>query len=182
MDFELKFNPTICKDVMMLTAKDFEQFERFDVVLASPPCGCFSIMAVSHHWKDGTPVDEETLRSICLVKHTLNLIGGLNPKFWVLENPVGMLRKMPFMKIYHHRVITQCQYGERRMKPTDLWGRFPPSFAAKKCRNNSKCHDGASRGSHDFGTQSLKLAEERAKIPYGLSLAVCLACEEALKL
>ena len=30
--------------------------------------------------------------------------------------------------------VSYCQYGSKYMKPTDLWGRLPPSFVPKMCR------------------------------------------------
>jgi hypothetical protein len=68
------------------------------------------------------------------------------------------------------------------MKPTDLWGVFPSSWRAKKCNYGDSCHPRTPRGSNESGIQKLKTREERTKIPYGLSLSVCLACEESLNI
>ena len=168
-DIESKFNPTVCNDIRLFNAHDFEGYGQFDIVLASPPCNQFSIASVYKHWKDKKPTE-----AIDLVSHTLRLILGLYPKWWILENPTGMLRKVMGNP---QAVITQCQYGKNSMKPTDLWGVFPKSFKPKRCKNGDDCHDSAPRGSKT-GTQGLANSELRAKIPYGLSLAVCLACEK----
>jgi site-specific DNA-cytosine methylase len=182
VDFLPKFKPTICADIFDLTALDFEKFGRFDVILASPPCNCFSVASLYRHWDNGRPKDQATIKAIELVRHTLDIIHDLNPSFWVLENPRGMLRKVIGMPNYQ---ISQCQYGRSVMKPTDLWGVLPSSFIAKKCKPGSPCHEKASR-SAKAGTQAInnsfsnlgsRGAELRAKIPYGLSEAVCLACE-----
>lgn len=176
VDIEKKFNPTICKDIMELTIEDLKEYLPFDVVLASPPCNCFSMLSVYVHWENGKPKDSAK-QAIRLVKKTLHLIQEINPKFWVVENPMGMLRVQQFMKKYHHRVISQCQYGERKMKLTDLWGKIPFSFSARRCDYQDSCHDRTPRGSHETGTQAIKTPEERALIPYGLSLEFCVACE-----
>lgn len=183
VDINPKFNPDICKDIFTLTTHDLETYGKFDVILASPPCEHFSVASISKNWTGGIrvyePKTEETCKAIALVKHTLQLIEQLNPRFWVLENPMGVLRKLPFMAKYHHRLVTYCQYGEHIMKPTDLWGKFPLTFAAKSCKNGASCHDRAPREAKT-GTQGLKDSASRAKIPYGLSLAICIACEKAI--
>lgn len=177
LDFEKKFNPTICADVLAVSAKDLTVFGVPDVVLASPPCQCFSLLSVYRHWKDHKPKDDETRVAIKILEKTISLIEEIKPSFWVIENPVGMMRTLPHLKGFSHRVITQCQYGERRMKPTDLWGKFPSGFSARRCRNYSPCHDRTPRGSHECGTQAIKTPELRAKIPYQLGLEFCIACE-----
>ena len=176
VDIEEKFNPTICKDVLELTIEDLKSYMPFDVVLASPPCTCFSIASISTHWNPNRRPKETAKHAIAIVKKTLQLIEYLNPKFWIVENPRGMLRKMSFMKVYHHKLITLCQYGDTRMKPTDLWGKFPMVFSARRCYNNDNCHESAPRGSKT-GTQGLPTSAERAKLPYGLSKELCSACE-----
>jgi hypothetical protein len=200
VDIEERFKPDIVADVMNLTTKDFEKYGQFDVILASPPCNCFSVMTISKNWKieGGVPYPKrrETKDAMNLVKHTLNLIDGLNPRWWILENPRGMLRMQTFMKGYVRKTITQCQYGKKYMKPTDLWGVFPGSFIAKKCKNGASCHlktrRSARHGIEDNRKTSeiwslggmkenVALSELRSMIPYGLSLAVCEACEKELK-
>ena len=101
------------------------------------------------------------------VRHTLLLIEALNPPYWVMENPYGMLRHMPFMKKYMRAEVTYCQYGDERMKPTDLWGRFPANWNPKRCQYGASCHVPSPRGSNT-GTQKLSW-EELIKIPYKLS-------------
>lgn len=180
VDNEQSFNPNICADIMTLSAAQFAQFGRFDLILASPPCECFSVASISSNWTGGIgayiPKTERTKNAIKLVKHTLIMIQDLNPKYWIMENPRGVLRKIIGLP---KTTITYCQYGERRMKPTDLWGELPPSFISKRCFNGDLCHDSAPRGSKT-GTQGIKYAIFRSKIPYGLSLAVCLATEKDL--
>jgi hypothetical protein len=59
-------------------------------------------------------------------------------------------------------------------KATDLWGVLPDVKWDKP-----KTWVKAPRGSRT-GTQGIKDSALRAKIPYGLSLAVCLACEREM--
>lgn len=185
LDIIKKFNPTFCKDIMEVKdLKELELYGKFHVILISPPCNCFSVASIGKHWVGRdlkyTPKDQQTKDAILLVQHTLNLINKYKPKFWIMENPMGILRKLWFMQEYQRMLVTYCQYGEHRMKPTDLWGKFPKEFIAKSCKNGASCHDRAPRGSHIGGTQGIKGKEERAKIPYGLSLAMCVACEDEI--
>lgn len=73
-----------------------------DVIWASPPCTSFSVASIGRHWnKDGdiiTPKTENAVLGQELVLRTLEIISQINPKYWFIENPRGMLRKMPFME------------------------------------------------------------------------------------
>lgn len=150
---------------------------RPDVLLASPPCTSFSVMTIGRNWtKDHQPKTDKARLGLELVGATLGLIDKLDPRYFVVENPRAKLRKMPQMAHLERRTVTYCQYGEANMKPTDLWGGFPPSLALKApCKNGAGCHTAAPRGSMT-GTQGRDSAE-CAKIPAGLALAVCLAAE-----
>tara|TARA_Y100000004_G_scaffold182147_1_gene228544 strand:+ start:3600 stop:4346 length:747 start_codon:yes stop_codon:yes gene_type:complete len=164
---------TICKDIADVTLEELELLGPFDFIWASPDCKVWSLAALHmNHWeKRGSEFVPMTARAIEMksrVIHTLDLIQGLNPTYWVLENPKGILRKMRFMQNYQHHLVSYCQYGDTRMKPTDLWGRFPATFYPKYCGYNQPCHEPSPRGSHETGTQGMEW-EERILIPYGLS-------------
>ena len=173
VDIDRRFNPDICEDILKLKA---ENFGYNDVILASPPCECFSVASIGAHWADGRP-DSKACEAIELVKHTLNLIYDLRPKFWFLENPRAMLRTIignpPVTVLF-------AQYGENRLKPTDIWGRHPKRFKDMQITNKSLLdYEKAPRGSRK-GTQGIKTSEDRAKIPYALSELVCKLCENSL--
>lgn len=107
------------------------------------------------------------------------IIQQIQPQFFIIENPRAKLRKLTCMQDFERRTVTYCQYGENRMKPTDLWGGFPPSLILKPiCKNGAPCHVAAPRGSRT-GTQGMDSAES-AKIPYALALDVCIAAEKDL--
>lgn len=115
-----------------------------------------------------------------LLDHTWLLISNYahHKPFWIIENPRAMMRN--FMPVENRRTVTWCQYGDTVMKPTDLWGGFPPSLQLKPpCKNGDPCHEAAPRGAKT-GTQGKKGAAARGKIPYDLALAVCLAAERDL--
>ena len=88
-------------------------------------------------------------------------------KGWLMENPRGMLRKLKVVEGIQRRTITYCQYGDERMKPTDLWGYVPGWIPREPCKNGQPCHIAAPRGSKT-GTQGLKGAKDRSRVPYDL--------------
>ena len=147
----------------------FELPWKPDVVLASPPCTSFSMMSVGKHWtKDNQPKSITAAMGIRLVRTTIELISRLKPKWYVIENPRAKLRTFDEMKPFNRLTVTYCQYGEKRMKPTDLWTNVP--LEAKACKNGASCHVAAPRGSRT-GTQGTE-KHLSAKIPKALSLAV----------
>jgi hypothetical protein len=76
-----------------------------------------------------------------------------------MENPRGMLRKLEVVKDLPRYTVTYCQYGDTRMKPTDLWGVVPKWSPRPTCKNGDTCHVSAPRGSRT-GTQGLGSPKE----------------------
>ena len=150
-----------------------------NIIWASPPCTGFSVAAIGHHWGGGKgayiPKTETARLGIELVKKTLELIEHFEPEFWFIENPRGVLRKMPFMGKYKRNTVTYCQYGDERMKPTDIWTNSDLWVPRKMCKNGSPCHVAAPRGSKT-GTQGRSNAYERSKIPDELCIEVLKSC------
>jgi hypothetical protein len=151
-----------------------------DIILASPPCTAFSVLQIGRNWThDHQPKTDAALHGLKLLNKTVSLIKAINPRWFVMENPRAKMRKMPQVQAFERHTVTYCQYGERRMKPTDLWGRFPEGLKFKEpCKNGMSCHVSAPRGS-TTGTQGMDSAES-AVIPRLLSLAICKAAEKAL--
>ena len=115
-----------------------------------------------------------------IVKCTLDIIEYFKPKYFFIENPRGKLRKLDVIKGYDRSTVTYCQYGDKRMKPTDIWtNNLMDCFNEKgwnpkpMCKNGMPCHESAPRGSQT-GTQGLKGNYERSIVPYEL-------CKEILK-
>lgn len=71
--------------------------------------------------------------------------------------------------------VTYCQYGDRRMKPTDIWTNNPAWIPKKACSNGDTCHIAAPRGSRT-GTQGLVGDYERSKLPHDLCLEILMSC------
>lgn len=157
------------------------RFGHPDVIWASPPCTSYSIAAISHHRtrdENGNlaPKSEFSKLSDALIKHTITLIDELQPKYWFIENPRGGLRKMDFMQNLPRYTVTYCQYGDTRMKPTDIWTNHTNAQFKPMCHNGDKCHEAAPRGSKT-GTQGLKGAIVRSVIPEDLCLHIAEICK-----
>jgi site-specific DNA-cytosine methylase len=160
-----------------------------DVIWASPPCTGFSVAAIGKNWKivDGKPEPKSATAEtgIALLRKTLQIIHyyacsdsddpHLNLTFFI-ENPRGMMRKMSELSGIYRSTITYCQYGDTRMKPTDIWHNCTVWQPKPACKNGDKCHVSAPRGSRT-GTQGLKGAYNRSKIPHELCLEVLRASE-----
>lgn len=158
-----------------------------DMIWASFDCTTYSIAGIGHHRQGIKPISEYAKKSDQVNQNAIRIIHhflAINPamKFYI-ENPRGMLRKMPFMKQFDRATVWYCRYGDFRAKPTDIWSNniYNPMFnqtgwkPRPECwNNNRKCHhDKSPRGSGN-GTSSLSNAYERSKIPEKL-------CNEIIK-
>jgi hypothetical protein len=120
-----------------------------------------------------------------LINYYLNI--NPNLKFFI-ENPRGMMRKMPFVNGIDRATIWYCQYGDDRAKPTDiftnnLYSVFNPNgwIPKHECHNGNKnCHhESAPRGSKT-GTQGKKDSYNRSKIPEQLALEILKSCQNEM--
>lgn len=224
LDLDPRFGADHVRDLM--TVGDLADLGGpFDVVLASPPCECFSVMTIGKNWMGGPkgyiPKRPQTELALRLAWHTFDLIDRYRPTWYALENPRGMLRKVaprpPDATTWY------CRWGMPYAKPTDLWTNLNGGMGVgwPSCRPGGLDHEMAPRGA-DAGVQARRRpdgrkdtryirarltrgervigyrlrkdgtlatagtlalttsntrASERAMIPYRLSLAVALACE-----
>jgi len=102
---------------------------------------------------------------------------ALSPTVWFIENPRGGMRKMDFMSGLPRYTVTYCQYGDSRMKPTDIWCNHPNPKFRPPCHNGDPCHVSAPRGAKT-GTQGLAGSVERSVIPPALCRHIVDICEE----
>ena len=84
---------------------------------------------------------------------------------------------MRFMKDLPRYTVTYCQYGDTRMKPTDIWTNHPEPRFKKMCKNGAPCHVSAPRGSQT-GTQGIKGSVDRSRIPQELCEHIASISEE----
>lgn len=170
-------------DIGALTAAEvLTRFGHPDVIWASPDCTTFSVAAISYHRKLNRQT--KSLDSIteyarfcdAVDQHVLELIKELSPAFWFIENPRGGMRKMAWMQGLPRYTVTYCQYGEERMKPTDIWTNHPEPNFKPPCKNGDPCHVSAPRGART-GTQGIKGSRDRSIIPAQLCEHIVDICE-----
>lgn len=217
VDFDPSYSPDVVADVLELPASYI--VERLggppDVVLASPPCQGFTIAQMGRNWTrphakgvanryphllaDTEPRTPKAALGLALAARTLALVDELQPSWWLMENPVGKLRKLEVVGGVPRRTVTYCRYGRPMRKPTDLWGFPPPSVRFEPpcdavngevvvrgptewrlSRSTGKpCHESAPRGSAT-GTQGRKRLESTA-VPYALAFDVIVAAERDVR-
>lgn len=121
---------------------------------------------------------KKAFQKYCHIKH--------QPKRWSIQS-VEKTGKYDFVYCceteYSHtftledNIVTHnCQYGDIRMKPTDIWTNHPDPQFKPMCHNGDPCHQPAPRGSKT-GTQGLKGAVERSVIPEKLCLHIADICK-----
>jgi len=166
--------PDLCIDIHKISFSDIPFSPH--IIWSSPPCTCFSVASIGRHWKQGE-MSIEAIQSVKLLAKTFEIIMLSRPIFWFIENPRGMMRKLPILDALKKNTITYCQYGDSKMKPTDIWTNCDIWHPKSACKNGDGCHISSPRGSRS-GTQGLKNAIERSKIPKQLCEEIVTACEE----
>ena len=98
-------------------------------ILAAPPCTMFSLAA-------GKKMeDRDTITGMQTVNACIRIIFTTTPKFWALENPVGYLRRfLGFPRL----TFKQWEYGDKGIKPTDVWGEFERPLKTIYSHHNPK--------------------------------------------
>jgi hypothetical protein len=141
-----------------------------DMVWASPDCTTYTIAAISHHRNKTEPKTAYARKCDNVNKHFISLIKKwllINPELvFFIENPRGMLRKMPFMQEFKRHTVWYCRYGDNRAKPTDIWTNSLTWQPKPQCFNgNKKCHHEAAPRGSKTGTQGRKGSYDRSIIP-----------------
>jgi hypothetical protein len=169
IDNDEALNPDFCIDILKLNPN---LYMNIDIMWASPPCTAFSVASIGKNWDKETkkPKSNNALLGLKLLEKTIEIIVLTKPKYWFIENPRGMMRKVIDslfekygLKPIRH-TVTYCQYGDTRMKPTDIWTNCKEWKPKEPCKNGAPCHISAPRGSKT-GTQGLANAKDRGVIP-----------------
>ena len=178
VDWENYDGIDLVKDISQLTKDDIPFIP--DMIWASPDCTTYSIAACSTHRENTVnPKTEYAKQCDTTNIHFINLIKEylkINPNLvYFIENPRGMMRKMPWIQEFNRHTVWYCKYGDIRAKPTDIWTNSTTWIPRPICKNGNKdCHhQPAPRGSKT-GTQGLGKSYDRSKIPQQL-------CEEIIK-
>jgi len=152
---------TICCDIRQY----FPSIDdHYDFMIFHPPCNDFTRIG----WRKGKCKDRKPDMSI--VAACFRIVETCKPLYWMIENPTGCLRYfigVPQVKINYG------DYGHYCKKPTDLWGVFPWFWS----RTPEVYQKG--KYNHTAFRYGPKDPDQRALVPYGLSLALCLALEDA---
>ena len=175
------------EDIGKITAEDILiRFGHPDVIWASPDCSSYSVAAISKHRRKEpggnlVPISEYAKFCDDVNAHVVDLIEELAPTYWFIENPRGGMRKMDFMQGLPRYTITYCQYGDTRMKPTDIWTNHPNPKFIPPCHNGDSCHIASPRGAKT-GTQGLKGSIERSIIPQNFCDHIVDICVKVVEL
>lgn len=173
VELDPSFSPNLVADISKLRPADIPDCR---ILWASPPCTAFSVASLSHHWISGRiPKSEGARLGLLLLERTIEMIAAKRPEYWFIENPRGIMRNVIddlFRKhgisSYSRQTVSYCQYGDTRMKPTDIWTNLQ-GWHGKCCRNGDSCHTPAPRGSKTPGsTQGMKGAKDRSVVPPAL--------------
>lgn len=149
------------------------EYGQPDFIWGSPPCITFSLLSARYHWTGGKgayiPKSKAAVDNQKVVRHLRYIIEATKPRYgFIIENPRGILRKLPLLAGIERRTVTYCAYGDDRMKPTDLWGTVPNWLPREMCKRNSPCHEAAPRGSGSYAGTLKRRGAARAHIPIEL--------------
>jgi len=195
IDIDASFKPDIVANIKNLRASDIPvEFHHPDLIWSSPPCETCSVASIGHHWGGGKrayiPKSEAAKEALEVYQAALALMVDLDPRHFIIENPRGVMRKLPFMqeaaltalfgRPVVRRTVCYCKYGDTRMKPTDIWTDILDWEPRPMCHNGATDHEAAPRGAKT-GTQGRAGATERARVPAALCEEVLMACEGAVQ-
>ena len=186
-----KFKPDLCKDLLEVEVSDIPF--KPTIIWASPPCQAFSVASIGHHWTGGKKAyiskTDKAILGMRILEKTIKLIQDLNPQYYIIENPRGLMRKMEVLNQLPRHTVTYCKYGDKRMKPTDLWTNI--NWTPRPMCHNYKfddegnvidrhCHHETARRGARTGTQGLKGNMERSIVPKELCREILETIESSI--
>jgi len=153
---ELYKYPCLVTDVRNLSGY---MFSDFDVIVGSPPCRDFTILNDAT-WK----VKKNPEHGLTMVYAFLRIVEEAKPKYWLMENVVGLEKYLKQKPRYSNVKLT------RYMKRS-FWGNFPPFLIPLE----------SGRGKQRETTGWDKLAKwKRARIPFPVASSLGRALKRGL--
>lgn len=156
-------HPVIVEDVINLKGS---QFPNYDLIVGSPPCRDFTRMCDHGLRKDGTywqwkePKNPE--KGLICVNAFLRIVGEARPRYWLMENVVGLKDHLDSPKPI-------CTVKVTNSYMRTFWGTFPPFLIPRM---------NCTRTIYQFGGKHRKWL--RAKMPLPLARALGKAVKEAV--
>jgi len=136
VDIELKFTPTICCNVMDLTAERILEYGEVDLLWASPPCTQYSCARTTAR----TPRD--LAGADAMVRKVLDL-ADLLFCYYLIENPhSGLLKTREVVAGIPMQVLDYCRYGAPYRKRTSIWTNSDYVPARPLCEKDCDGSDG----------------------------------------
>ena len=128
LDYEKKYKPDICCDIMEWNYKEYP-IGHFDIIWASPECKIFSMLQncrIGNHkgasWKNKEELKEQRDIHSKFIKKTIEIIKYFNPTFYYIENPLHSKIWDYVEEDYKDKfvIVDYCYYGYRYKKPTKI--------------------------------------------------------------
>jgi site-specific DNA-cytosine methylase len=151
-------------DILDITPGDLPQ--PIHGILAAPPCTDFASSG-AQYWSQKDR-DGRTQQSLQLVDKTLEIISYHEPKWWVIENPVGRLAKLR-PELGTPWYFQPWWFGDPYTKKTGLWGTFNRDLPQSPVDPDPKSPI------MQLGGKSERTKELRSMTPLGFALAFYLA-------
>jgi len=174
IDVNPKFNPSLCKDVLLLKKEEIPFAP--DLIWASPPCTEYS-HAKRRGVRDIEGANKNVLKAIEIIKI-------FKPKFWIIENPqTGLLKNQDFMKDLPFVDASYCKYGLPYRKQTRFWTNLPIELLTcnKDCDfiKDGKHLASAGNGRKKYTDRNVCLTQKYA-VPEKLCLEILQSCEQLI--
>lgn len=171
LDIEARCNPSVLADVR--SWRPLKTFKRghFDLIWCSIPCPEYS-RAKNGRLRNLPEANEVGLAAI-------KAMFSLEPRWWVIENPTGLLREQAYMQPLKRflKPTSYCKFGFNYRGETDIWTNVPVSLPhcrlvpCDQKRRTGRHAETKQRGPSRNGTPGNKLADLH-RVPLGLIGAI----------